>query len=357
MNSSELAVLSWPGERAPFLAAQHGGAPETVPAPVRRTQPASIKLRPGGAAGKPGACAGADQCKVCPPGAGTAPRTSARNIIGEPLRRDTAAAVALAALILKKRFGNPVMCVLTADHLISPEEEFRAELTSAARAAETEAVLYTFGIPPTYPATCYGYLERGEKVHGRQRDRTFPPGAVQGKTRPRHRRKLRELRPVPVEQRDVCLAGGDYPDRAETSAPRAPEPARTGGGAGGRTGLGGKTRPGFRAAQSYLDRFRGNGRRRTGESGSRALRWNDVGGWLALEEFLEKDAAGNVHRGGLETLDAEGNLTFCEDQSESVALVGVRDLVVVRAGKRTLVVPKTRAEEIKTLVQRLNRKT
>mgnify|MGYP000942093949 CR=1 FL=1 len=90
------------------------------------------------------------------------PRLPADNIIGEPLRRDTAAAVALTALLCRERFGDPVICVLTADHTISPAGEFRRELLSAAGAASGSGALYTFGIPPAYPATCYGYLEQGE---------------------------------------------------------------------------------------------------------------------------------------------------------------------------------------------------
>ena len=81
--------------------------------------------------------------------------------------------------------------------------------------------------------------------------------------------------------------------------------------------------------------------------------WNDVGGWLALEEFLEKDASGNACRGKLEALDAKSNLVYCEDPEETVALIGVEGLVVVRAGGKTLVLPKEKAEEIKILVKRL----
>ncbi len=92
------------------------------------------------------------------------PEVPAENVVGEPMRRDTAAAVALGALLTRARFGDAVMIVLTADHLIDPPETFRREMLSAARAARAEGALYTFGIPPSYPATGYGYLHRGAKV-------------------------------------------------------------------------------------------------------------------------------------------------------------------------------------------------
>ena len=81
--------------------------------------------------------------------------------------------------------------------------------------------------------------------------------------------------------------------------------------------------------------------------------WSDVGGWLALEPFLDADADGNAYRGLLEALDARDNIVFAEDPAETIALVGVRDLVVVRAGDRTLVVHRDAAEQIKQLVQRM----
>ncbi|MCF8063497.1 MAG: mannose-1-phosphate guanylyltransferase, partial [Deltaproteobacteria bacterium] len=86
-----------------------------------------------------------------------------RNIVGEPERKDTAAAVCLGVLMARKRFGNPVMAVLTADHLIEPVGLFQRTMLSAVRAARETGALYTFGIRPTYPAAGFGYLEMGEK--------------------------------------------------------------------------------------------------------------------------------------------------------------------------------------------------
>ena len=80
------------------------------------------------------------------------------------------------------------------------------------------------------------------------------------------------------------------------------------------------------------------------------FQWSDVGGWLALEEHLEQDAGGNAHLGHLEQLDSGRNLVFCEDPAETVALVGVKDLVVVRSGQKTLVTHRDNTEAIKKLV-------
>lgn len=84
-----------------------------------------------------------------------------------------------------------------------------------------------------------------------------------------------------------------------------------------------------------------------------AFSWSDIGGWEALAAFLPDAGADNHGTVRIASLAAEGNVVFAEDTEELVALVGVSGLAVVRAGKRTLVVPLDRAEEVKELVKNL----
>jgi len=79
--------------------------------------------------------------------------------------------------------------------------------------------------------------------------------------------------------------------------------------------------------------------------------WSDVGGWNAIKDYLTRDEAGNYLRGHVRNLDSERNLVFCENGNEAVMLIGVRDLVVVRADGKTLITHKDRTEDIKKLVQ------
>ena len=281
------------------------------------------------------------------------PQLPAENIIGEPKRRDTAAAVALTALLCRERFGDPVICVLTADHMISPAGEFRRELLSAAGAASGSGALYTFGIPPAYPATCYGYLEQGELL--------LEDNGIQ------HFRLLRFKEKPDSDTAASYLAEGRYHwnsgmfvwragailDELARQLPehiRLLEPVVKAWDGPGR----GKALAGAfeRLESTSVDYGVMEGAKQAALVAA-GFQWNDVGGWLALEEYLEHDCAGNAHRGALETLDASGNLVFCEDSGESVALLGVSGLIVVRAGGKTLVLPKERAEQIKTLVRSL----
>jgi mannose-1-phosphate guanylyltransferase len=84
-----------------------------------------------------------------------------------------------------------------------------------------------------------------------------------------------------------------------------------------------------------------------------SFRWSDVGSFPALADHLPHDASENAVRARIATHDAHGNVAWSTDPDELIALVGVSGLVVVRAGKRTLVTTKDRAEDIKKLVEKL----
>ncbi len=281
------------------------------------------------------------------------PELPARNVIGEPERKDTAAAIALGALVMRRRFGDPVMVVLTADQLIRPEEDFRRVLLSAARGAAESSALYTFGVKPSYPATCYGYLERGEPVGTQDGIGHF------------HLRRFVE-KPAAGTAREYLEDGRYYWNSgmfvwrvgtilAELERQLPEHLAQLSPALEGEEGPARETRLGEAFA-----RLKAISIDYGVMEGAREVRmavadyyWNDVGGWLALEEFLEKDSSGNAARGQLAALDARDNLVYCEQPEETVALIGVSGLVVVRAGDCTLIVPKERAEQIKSLVKRL----
>ena len=78
--------------------------------------------------------------------------------------------------------------------------------------------------------------------------------------------------------------------------------------------------------------------------------WIDVGGWLSLRDFLDKDEHDNYHRGTIVVSDSCNNLVFCEDHEETVMLAGIHDLVIVRSRNGTLVMHKDCTEDIKKLV-------
>lgn len=90
------------------------------------------------------------------------PQLPASSVLGEPCKRDTAPCVGLAAFLVLRDDPEAIMTVLPADHVIQPAEKFRNSLAYAAELVnEDPQRIVTFGIPPTYPAESFGYIERG----------------------------------------------------------------------------------------------------------------------------------------------------------------------------------------------------
>jgi mannose-1-phosphate guanylyltransferase len=280
------------------------------------------------------------------------PAVPAENIVGEPARRDTAAAVTLGAILCRKRYGNPVIVTLTADHMIEPVALFHRTLLSAARSARRSGALYTFGIPPTYPATGYGYLELGRKVA--QDDGIEHFELLRFKEKPDLETARRYLASkgffwnsgMFVWTAEAILEELDrhLPNHLESLAracefdgtPHWPDALKAG----------------FDSLEAISIDYAVMEKAREVRCAASTFFWTDVGGWLALRDFLPDDEHGNSCRGKITTLQAGNNVVFVEDPEEEVMLIGINDLIIVRTGNKTLVVQKDHTELIKGLLQK-----
>jgi mannose-1-phosphate guanylyltransferase len=286
--------------------------------------------------------------------AGQLPEIPRENIIGEPIRRDTAAAVALATLMTRHRFGDATMVLLTADHVISPVENFQAALMEAVKGCQRGG-LYTLGIRPTYPATGFGYLQMGQTITGGR----LPHYQVD-----RFKEKPNQ------EVAEVFLESGIYywnsgmfvwtteqiladfqrnlPAHIEILQPVM---AHMG------TDLG---RMELLSAFEKLERISIDYAILEKSHDVRAvipdITWDDVGGWRAVAQYLSLDGFGNRLHGSVWSEEANHNVVFSEDPAEKVLLLGVEDLVVVRSGTRTLVAHRDRLDSLKLAVDNLHQK-
>ena len=283
------------------------------------------------------------------------PQIPVENIIGEPIRRDTAAAVGLAAVLCRIRFGNPVIVTLTADHLIEPVALFQKTLLSAARRAVDDNALYTFGIEPTYPATGYGYLERGMQIASDDGIEHFQ--LMRFKEKP----ALETARQY-VESGRFYWNSGMFMWTADAILRELeihlPNHVR----ALSRAAAFDRTpqwdhalKAAFESLHTVSIDFGVMEKAQNVCCVASRFSWSDVGGWLALQSYLPEDEAGNCYRGKTITLDATDNLVFCEDAKETMVLIGVKDLVIVRAGSKTLITHKDRTEDLKKLVEAMEK--
>jgi mannose-1-phosphate guanylyltransferase len=275
------------------------------------------------------------------PIAAAVPGLGAEHFLLEPQARGTAPVLAWAAWEIERRAPGALMASLHADHVIEPAAAFRDALAGAAALAARHGRLFTLGIEPTRPETGYGYLRVGAALDG-------APGAYQvaefvekpGRAAAerylasgehlwnsgifvwpaallleelrRHTPELAALLPLLEEGRVA-----DYFDAA----------------------------PSLSIDHGVLERSDRVGVLRA------AFRWDDVGAWDAVARTHATDAAGNALVGDVHAVDASGCIAWAEEGS--VALFGVRDLVVVRAGDVTLVADRDRAPELKQLLDRL----
>lgn len=284
------------------------------------------------------------------------PEVPPENVVAEPVARDTSGAVALAAVLGNARFPGSTMVVLPADHIIEPEGAFHEAVRNAALGARDSEALYTFGITPTYPATGYGYLERGNEV------------LVEGASGHYQLKRFRE-KPDLVTAREFVDSGrffwnsGMFVWRCDVIwsniERHLPEHAKLLGPLVEKVGAADweeALAEAFEKLPKISIDFGVMEKAADVRMVETSYNWYDVGGWPALRDFLPADGDGNAYRGSLECIDAKGNLVFCSDREETVALVGVEGLVVVRAGNTTLIMDEKRAQEVKNLAHRVAEK-
>lgn len=269
------------------------------------------------------------------------------NILGEPTGRGTAAAIGLAAVHLRKRNPDALMAVLTADHLIKKTDTFRQVLQAAADVA-SEDWLVTLGITPNYPETGYGYIERGEFLgmvgdfEGYRVERFVEkPDLARAESYVssgnyawnsgmfiwKVRRILEEM-----ERHMPDLYEGLLKIEADINTVRAEEtllklfPTLP-----NQTIDYGIMEKASQVAVLSVD-----------------IGWHDVGSWSAVYDVLPRDKSNNVVVGRHVTPDSVNSLIY--SPKRLVATLGLDDVVIVDTDDVLLVCPRSRAQDVKKIV-------
>ena len=266
-----------------------------------------------------------------------------QNIFAEPVKRDTAAAIALGVGIVASRNPAATMAVLPADHRISDVKSFQADLQSAARIAEEGGQLITIGIKPSWACPGFGYIERGNPLRNSE---FFEVIRFREKPNP-------DLAEVFVRSGNFYWNAGMFiwsinsiltelnrhaPDLAEFVS---------------------SVRTSSDRATVLKDRF--HLLRKTSidyailEKASHVLvkpaqfDWDDVGSWTAVAKYLEQLPGNNAAKGPVTIQESSNNIVFA-DPGTHVALLGIHDLVVVQTSDAILVCNRHDVEKIKGLI-------
>lgn len=268
------------------------------------------------------------------------------DVTPEPEARGTAAAIGLAAVEAGRTDPEAVLLVCPADHHIEDADAFREAARRAVGFAASRDALVCLGMAPTRPETGYGYILRAEEVApGVHRVEGF----VEKPTRERAEAFLRA---------GYLWNGGIFAFRAsvylEALGRHLP---RTRAAMDAIAGAAASEGEALAAAQAYRDVEGVSIDVGVMERTDRAFvvpvsfAWDDVGAWTALERILPRGVRGNVARGHFVGIDAD-DLVVSTDEG-IVAAIGVRDLVIVRAGDAVLVCPKGREQEVREILRKI----
>ncbi len=305
------------------------------------------------------------------------PGIAPARILAEPVGRNTAAAIGLAAVHLARQSGDALMAVLPADQYIARPAQYLRLVRAALRAAARENAMVVLGIPPTRPETGYGYIERdrpamqagGVRVYSVRRFTEKPalplarryvqsgryfwnagmffwrvatflhsleqflPATFRALMKlaedigtPRYRKTLRRIYPqlenISVDYAVMEPATRQKLRQVKKSVLRPQAPA---------WGIA------TREAKSSVFVIAAD------------VGWSDIGSWAAVYAVLARKAGENISAGQFVALDAQGN--FFWSPKKFVAAIGIRDLVVVETSDALLICPRNRAQDVAKIVK------
>lgn len=271
------------------------------------------------------------------------------NIVLEPVGRNTAPAIAAAALMLAEEDPATLMLVLPSDHTIADSAAFLSAVSTAATAA-SDGALVTFGIRPDAPETGYGYIHRGSALAGHAgcfevAEFVEKPDAAtaaaylsagnydwnSGMFLLSAEGYLAELERLEPEMLDACrdaIKGSekdlDFLRLGEEAFARCPS----------------------RSIDYAIMEHTVRAAVVPAEMG-----WNDIGSWTALWDIGNKDGGGNVLTGDVAVIDTENS--YLRSETRLLAAIGVRDMIVVATDDVVLVLPKDRAQDVRMMVESL----
>jgi mannose-1-phosphate guanylyltransferase len=290
------------------------------------------------------------------------PKLPGHNIVAEPVGRDTCAAVTLGAALVGARSTTGVMAVLPADHVIPEDKKFQTVLGDAFDLAGRGQAIITIGIKPTEPATGYGYIRVGEALP--------PPPGVRAYKTAFHRAEQFVEKPQ-LQTALEYVNSGQYRWNAgmflwsfvtvtEGLQKHQPE-------------MYAACQRWFQAASSPSKLARVLAKEYPGIRkisidyallehaqnvivADGAFAWDDLGSWTAMSRHLKADPEGNCVVAEFVHVDAARNIIFdarTKERRTPIAVVGLRDSILVQTDDAVLLAHKSQAQRIKELVKRL----
>jgi mannose-1-phosphate guanylyltransferase len=280
------------------------------------------------------------------------PEINEYNLIVEPVGKNTAAAIGLAAAYIGKRDPRATVAVLSADHVVDPKNDFLNALQAALKVSSMGYIV-TFGVKPSRPATEFGYIEVEEEIPGNFDHEVYTvknfrekPSLEQAKIYIEQGTFLWNSgmfifevsllfealkRHMPVLHRGLLNIQDSIGTRHETAVKREE----------------------FEKFESISIDYGVMEKFDRIASLKPKFNWDDVGSWSALERHLQKDENGNIVRGNAVTVDSSDNIII-GDATTLISLVGIEGTIVVKEGNRILLCRKSMDQKVKKLLKEIS---
>ena len=270
------------------------------------------------------------------------------DIVLEPVRRDSGPAVAVSSVLARERENEAVVLVLAADHVIGKLDAFRAACRDAAQIA-AQGRIVTFGIPPTCPATNYGYIRPGKRLNGAA---VYEVDAFVEKPDASTAAKYVADKYLWNSGNFLFHAGTMWKE-IERFEPLMAQAARAAVAGASRDldFLRLASEPFANAPKKSID-YAVMERTERAVVMPADLAWSDIGSWSAVWDVLEHDAAGNATHGPVVLTDTRNSLVRSEEPMLTT-VIGVEDAIIVATADAVLVTTRARAEDVRGLVDRL----
>jgi mannose-1-phosphate guanylyltransferase len=294
------------------------------------------------------------------------PASARKKVLTEPQGRNTAAAIALAAVHIRHAAkGDALMAVLPADHYISQPERYREVVRAALEVARTEEHMVVLGIPPTRPETGFGYIERRE-----------PPFSVTGfqvflVRRFTEKPELNLAKEYVASGMYQWNAGmffwrlSTFLNALKKFLPKTYELIELLSSHIGKRSYDAQLKQIYPKLENISVDYAILEKAATATESASEVKsqvfvipaevgWSDIGSWNAVYELITKRPGENILAGLGQTLDAEGN--FLWSPGKFIAAIGVRDLVVVETQDALLICPRDRAQDVAKIVKSLEQR-
>jgi mannose-1-phosphate guanylyltransferase len=281
------------------------------------------------------------------------PEVPPEQIVGEPMKRDTAACIALAASLIVNADPEAVMLVLPADHIISTDTQFQDCMRSGLQLIQQAPErIVTFGIRPSYAAESFGYVQRGEALSSSNVAGAFRVASFREKPNQQTAEQylqagtyywnsgifmwrastilnaLRKFEPDMMKHIDAISAAMGTPGFAVTLNREFEQ-------------IDGRSID-YAVMERYSDVavIEAN------------FRWDDVGSWQSIGRLTEPDEQGNCVRGKYLPIQSQRMIVYGE-QDHLLVTIGLNDMIVVHTPNATLIAPKDQEEHVREVVKQL----